>query len=238
MALLLYCIKRLNTASTRHQKKLYVFLLSPMLLTKALCFGNHIMVSYRKFLLQFTYPSCNFKDKHVYRKCQDVHENSCMNDLRTDALIGLYRVARLYTRFYIGRFLFMCLLMKKPPTLNNFKTQVVSNIVRSVAFLGSQTLLQRVILCCASKNGLNILTPWQVFLLSIVSSNAILFEREERVAPINNMVIVHILLGWLSKEKKSLRFFTIPLILTTFMSDGYRIHFVPFMISLATAIVL
>lgn len=217
---LLYSIRRLNKCRPNQNKALYTLILSPLLLTLALCKKGAIAQRYRRFLLQFTYGSFQLDTPNqVYEGCTTVHDGqTCMEIAKRDLHIGPLRVVNMYVKYHIVRTLLTYIFTRRLPTAR----RLVEDTLRSSLFLATQTLIQRIGLCWLSKG--KPVENYKIALLSILSGSAIFIESPQRVRQVVNLVLVQLILGWMRQNDISYHQVTLPMFLITLAKDDYTIN--------------
>lgn len=248
-AFIIYTIRRLNPIPIRQAKLYYVLFLSPLLLTKALTTNNEISPKYRRFLFNFSYPENTFNGETVMQNCRDLHpksdNSSCIKSFKDNCLVTIRRVAKMYARLYCLHGVIVLLVTRKLYEfldLNTtsrsrikdvFKNECV-NTVRSTAFLAGQTLFQRLLLCAGSYSKEK-LGSRNIYLLSILGSIPVYFERPFRVQQVNNLVMSHIIVGQMKKFDLLKSQLPLCMFLSTVLSDSISLRSVVFFISLVTS---
>ena len=228
--MMLYSVRRLNRLPPKFDRAMYTFLLSPMLLTSAMCWSDRIAIRYRQFLVKFTYPSCLITPDTVYTSCRTVHgEMTCVGAFLSEGPWSILRVIAMYLRFYLVRTIIALVIMRrrKIRLVDKYKHifyHILSSTLWSSLFLGGQCTIQRMVLCAANKRGMEYGGPCVMYLLSVISSTMIVFERAHRVKSINNIVICQLLLGWMRRNHVDYSYVAIPLFLKT-LSQDHGIHF-------------
>jgi len=207
-----YCIRLYNPIPLKLAKWTYVFLLSPLLLTRALLTPDEICLRYRRFLMSFTYPEKNIVDDNAFSSCATMHKDqpACGKAFVRHCMETIRRIFRMYLRLYIMHGIVLLLVLnrfyttidrthRKKTNLTNVLRFELYNTLRSTAFLSGQTLLQRSLLCLATKYKVR-MTQKRVYAMSIVGSLPVLFERDFRTQQVNNLVLSHLAIGYLRKR--------------------------------------
>lgn len=203
-AVIVYAARRWNVIPTRYSKLSYILVLSPTMLAHLICHPDLISYKYRRFLISLTYPESIFKKELIlYDSCKEFHpEQSCIDAFKTNWKRTLNAVFKIYVRFYLVAFLFSILWNKKRTNLRTHGKSCALNCVKSTAFLVSQTLLQRALLCYASnQDDLRAIEDRKklIWFLSMCGSTPVMFERDSRVKQVNSLVLAHLYVGALKK---------------------------------------
>jgi hypothetical protein len=250
IAAVIYSVRRNNTVPDKYAKWLYITILSPLLLVRSMWTHDEISYNYRKFLMSFTYPECKFRKEQVYRSCKSVHpeEYNCRDAFYKNFLRSIRRVWRMYTRLYILQTCIVLFLSRKTLGKKDACNKVKQGIVhalQSTAFLAGQTILQRILLCTSEKLDIQ-MTPLKLYMISMLGSVPVLFERDSRVKQVNNLVLSHILVGTERKLSGSLSpaaekdlvpsLFPLFLIVATLAREKGTLYLLSLVISLATAV--
>lgn len=233
----IYTVKRWNIVPVGYAKPTYIFLLSPLLLTEALWNNDSICYQYKRSLMYLTYPDCKMTPDKKYRKCSDVHnpEKSCRDAFIKNSVITISRALKMYSKFYIFQALFALVLTCRSRERAKviIRTALV-NTLRSSLFISGQTILQRLLLCGSSAYHINI-TPWKLYLMSVIGSIPILLERSFRTQQLNSLIISHLIVGQMKKRKITTPLVPLGFFLSTYAADRFQILRIPFTVSLATA---
>lgn len=206
-AAVVYSIRRVNNVPLDLGKWVYLLLLSPYMLSRSLWTHDEISYKYRHFLTSLTYPECNLAKKQVFRHCNTFHsdELSCTKAFASNFLKTIKSVWKMYLRLYTIQTLIFMFLSRKRMDKKRACLMVksgLSNAVRSSCFLGGQAMLQRVLLCLMGKMGMDV-TPRTFYLISILGSLPIFFEREFRVKQVNSIILSQVIVGQMRKWKRS-----------------------------------
>ena len=209
---LIYTIKRLNVMDVAYGKLFYILVLSPALLRRALCFTDLISQQYRKLLVAFSYPECDFKKTDIYRSCYSVHHNEkdCKTAFFHNWKKTVLRALKMYSQFYFLKAFLIILLSavrKKRFEKVKYLTKriMVSACVstcRSTLNISLQSFIQRILLCTAAHYSIA-MTPIKLYGVSILGSLPVLIEKDTRVHQFNNFVLSHILVGKWKKERNT-----------------------------------
>lgn len=162
IALVIYSIRRLNRISLENAKLWYIFVFSPLLISRALLHPEEISYRYRCFLIGYTYPECKLQRNQSFSTCQDMHPITpqCILAAKETCVTSVKRIWRMYLQLYtvhglvfiaIARTLHKYMFTSRVhiPVKDIMRIEVV-NVFRSTLFLSGQTLLQRLFLCLSS----------------------------------------------------------------------------------------
>lgn len=239
---IIYTVRRWNSLPLKYAQPLYILLLSPLLLTQALWRHDTVSYNYRRFLMSFTYPECNFSSDAVYRRCDNVHpaEPSCRSSFLSNIGITVKRVFRLYSRLYFFHTIVTLILARKNMSwfiANKIIKSGLINTLRSTAFLSGQTITQRALLCAAANKKLSI-SPKSLYAMSVIGSVPILFERRFRVRQLNSMIISHLIAGQRGIMEEKILKLPIPFagFLATVASDRLSVVPIAILLSLLTSL--
>ncbi len=207
VAVLTYVIRRWNFLPSSHAKSTYIFFLSPLLLTRSLCYTGLISHKYRKLLVAFSYPECDFRKSDVYQSCETVHaqNNNCSISFMTNFHKTVIRALKMYTQFYCFRSIILALLARRKMSQEFVRKMIkdtCKSIARSTLNISLQSFSQRILLCLAARAHISI-TPLKLYLLSIIGSLPVLIERRNRVHQFNNFVLSHLVVGKYKNEKSN-----------------------------------
>lgn len=246
ISLVLYSIRRLNKISLDNAKLWYIFVLSPLLISRALLHPDEISYRYRSFLLGYTYPECQLRRDQSFSTCREMHPVTpqCLLAAKDACFTSVKRVWRMYLQLYtvhgmaflviakiLHRYMFVAPRMKSFKQVLRFE---IVNVLRSTAFLAGQTLLQRLFLCASTNYNIS-LNEIKLYLMAIAGSIPIVFERDFRAQQVNNLVLSHLIIGQL--RKKSLVKTSLPLWLFSYVLalDQFSLRLVSLLISIITA---
>lgn len=194
-SIIIYCVKSLQNKIIINQKLLYIFLYSPILLTTGFFYKDIVSYNYWKFLFKLTFPEykrdmlCN---KIINCKIYHEEENECNKALINNCIKTIVISSKVYTKFYILNGLFSILTKNKSFLKVLYNT--FYSIIYSTLFLSLQTILIRFLLCNS-----NCQNKIHVYIISVISSLSILFERDNRVNQINSMITSNLIIGYLKK---------------------------------------
>lgn len=204
-AIIIYTIRRFNPISTDRAKYYYILLLSPILLTLALLQNNSISWKYRKFLINFTYPKNEYTKLDTFKKCRDkAHPNDtdCRTSFKNDLFQTISKILKMYLRLYTVHGIIFYIVNNRYQRKQHMTTiarKELINTMRSSIFLTGQTILQRGTLCLLSSHDKSI-TPWKLYIGSVLGSVSICVERPARAQQLNNLILSHIIVGQLKKR--------------------------------------
>lgn len=203
VAALVYSVRRWNRVPISHGKLLYIFFLSPVLLVRSMWTHDEISYTYRRFLMSFTYPECKLGRQEVYRSCKNLHvsDENCYTSFTHQFWKAVRKAWRMYLRIYMLQACILMFLRRKSLTRRRACLVIqngIKNAVRSTAFFSGQTGCIRMLLCLAESHKV-VMTKRTLYLLSVIGSIPIMFERGFRVRQINSMVASHLLYGALEK---------------------------------------
>eukprot|EP00026_Physarum_polycephalum_P008244 Phypoly_transcript_08323.p1 GENE.Phypoly_transcript_08323~~Phypoly_transcript_08323.p1 ORF type:complete len:259 (+),score=17.25 Phypoly_transcript_08323:730-1506(+) len=201
---LMYAIKRVIHTPVKYNKIVYAVLCSIML-TFSLRWSDAISAKYRNFLIRFTFAEIKhpWTSTSTFDGCETHHrlsdtppETSCLKLAFQNIPLTYYRIFVLYFRFYLVQ-LAITSSVRRKLSLPQIE-QTLLSIVRSTLFLAGQTSTTRIILCLEDHFGFkhNYFMAW---LAGFLGTTWVACERSDRVGQINNLVLAHIVIGWLRK---------------------------------------
>lgn len=233
----IYAVKRWNIIPVGYAKPTYILFLSPLLLTEALWNNDSICYQYKRSLMYLTYPDCKMTPDKKYRKCSDVHipEKSCREAFIKNSIVTISRALKMYSKFYIFQALFaLVLTCRSRGKAKDIILTALVNTIRSTLFISGQTILQRLLLCASSAYNIN-LSPWKLYVMSVIGSVPVFMERKFRTQQLNSLIISHLIVGQLKKRKITTPLVPLGFFLSTYAADKFQILRVPFTVSLATS---
>jgi hypothetical protein len=242
ISLLIYSIRRLNRIPSEYAKIWYIFLFSPLLLTRALLYPRYVSHRYRCFLLQYTFPECRLRPSQKFTTCKELHSESCIQSVKIVCFTNLIRILRMYIKIYAIHGLLMGIMLKggqlfaadhrRSINWRRIIQREMQNIGQSTLFLFGQTLLQRILLCTATHYNVKF-DDQKIYALSIVGSIPIVFERAQRSQQINNLAASHLVVGQLKHGQLLESYLPYLFFLNVLSRDSIQI--IPFITSAITA---
>jgi len=238
---LVYAIKRNVKIPSQYNQLVYALILSPLMLANGLWCNDLIAFRYRAFLAYIAYPkaklypSLEYRDCHTHKRlANEPLDADCWELSKKEIPLTIKRVLKLYSRFYLLQLLIVASYTKKL-TLKSVKNAALNTFWSSL-FLGGQTIAMRAQLCWATKQGYG-LSWFRMWMMSVIPSFCIYAERTDRVGQINNLVLAHILIGWLKKYQALGLRLSLPIFLATVAKDKGKLKPITFLIAMASTVV-
>lgn len=201
-SIVIYSIKSLNKIKSKYSGLLYIFIYSPLLLYTGFYYKDIVSYNYWRFLLSLTYPEHKKNNEIFNDECKIYHinEENCNIALINNYKKTIIMVFVMYSKFYSLSSLLTLLINRNKWNIKND----ILNIMYSTLFLSCQTIFQRILLCNTNKLLINnknkdILNKIKFYMISLVCSIPIFFERNNRKTQINNMIISNLTIGYLNK---------------------------------------
>ena len=225
----IYSIKRLYIIPHRYSKILYIFLLSPTIISNGFLNTGFVSKKYWNFLRNLCYP--NSKSITYDGDCSIYHTHyNCNTSLIKDYKITLNRIISLYFKYYSIHGLCSIILQKSPSFKKVFINELY-NFIQSTSFLFLQNISQRLMMCHFKQ-----LSSISLYGITSLSSLCIYLENNNRVSQINTMMISNLIIEIMNKHSKRFKsYLAILLLMLTFSKNKY-IHTSSFILSIINGI--
>lgn len=211
----IYSIKRLYTVHPKYSKLLYIFFLSPLIISSGFFNINVVSKKYWNFLRNMCYP--NSKSLIYNGTCSNYHTRCSTTYLANDAKSIFNKIIYLYLKYYVIHGIYSILVLNK--SYNYIIKKECYNCIQSTLFLFLQNILQRLFMC-----NIKNLSYVGLYIGTTVSSIPICIENIKRVNQINTMMISNVVIEIINNYYKKSKTFIGTLLLILSFSKERSIH--------------